>query len=101
MGRLATTLGVTEATPRRHPLGSMESSMSIKLTAFEAKASGYTLILNAVSKDRLRGIYIDTNKEGFICYIGPCEPGTGERVVCYHTDTGCDSCWLEPDDQCS
>lgn len=77
--------------------------MAIKLTATEARDAGYKqadAITISTVKDSGKGTYIDNPQPNYICYIGPCEPGTGARLVCYHSDSGCDDCWLEPDPQC-
>ena len=73
--------------------------MGIKLTSADARAAGY----RKINKSQLKpgGIKIETTEDGYICYIGPCEEGTGAREVCYYTENGCDDCYLEDDPQCT
>lgn len=73
--------------------------MGVKATAAEAKAAGFKKV--QPPRDRSKGKLIDNPKIGYLCYEGPCEPGTGARIVCYRTDTGCDDCWLQDDPHCS
>lgn len=78
--------------------------MSIKLTSEEAQRAGCTKASSEQvqrSKSRGTGIVIDSAQPNYVCYIGPCEPGTGMRTVCYQTEAGCDDCWLEPDTVCT
>ncbi len=75
--------------------------MSIKLTSDEAKKAGYKQVPSGTKIDKTKGINIDAAKNGDLCYIGPCEPGTGARTVCYRSGNGYDDCWLEDDPQCN
>jgi hypothetical protein len=75
--------------------------MGIKGTASEAIAAGFKKVSPPAQKDRVGGIVIDHPTKDGICYIGPCEPGTGGRTVCYTSETGCDNCFFEYDPQCT
>lgn len=80
----------------------METHMGIKLTLHEARSAGLKRAENPVEKDESKGLLIQNPQPNYICYIGPCEPGTGAREVCYLSEDGsCDECYLEDDAQCT
>jgi hypothetical protein len=59
--------------------------MAIVLTAKEAAEVGFKKADGgqiASVKSAGKGTQIANPQSGYICYIGPCEPGTGMRLVC-------------------
>jgi hypothetical protein len=57
------------------------------------------------NKPLIRLSLVEAQSRGEMCYEGPCERDsdgnlTGYRQQCFHTDTGCDDCYLVESPSC-
>ena len=61
--------------------------MGIKSTVRQARAAGYKRGPAKPLAPGAKGVSLDAEGEGNVCYIGPCE--NGEREIYYMTPDGC------------